>query len=168
MPPSRTLVVLFASLATCIDLSPGSTVLRGFVQFPVHATTTHGAGIGQLRRRQAPGAEVLNLDNGTAYSITFGVGTPPQPVSVVLDTGSSEFWVNPDCETVVSDRNREICEAAPRYTMRPSETARQLLDTSSIGFAKGFVRLAHVEDSVSLGGEFSFWSWGVGGLLHDL
>ncbi|KAI6298932.1 hypothetical protein MCOR07_009027 [Pyricularia oryzae] len=151
MPPSRTLVVLFASLATCIDLSPGSTVLRGFVQFPVHATTTHGAGIGQLRRRQAPGAEVLNLDNGTAYSITFGVGTPPQPVSVVLDTGSSEFWVNPDCETVVSDRNREICEAAPRYTMRASETARQLLDTSSIGFAKGFVRLAHVEDSVSLG-----------------
>lgn len=41
--------------------------------------------------------------------------------------------------------------------MQGSVTARQLLDTSSVGFAKGFVRLTHVEDGVSLGCEFGLW-----------
>lgn len=48
----------------------------------------------------------------------------------------------------------EICEAPRRYTMQGSVAARQLLDTSSVGFAKGFVRLTHVKDGVSLGCEF--------------
>ncbi|KAI6263169.1 hypothetical protein MCOR19_000657 [Pyricularia oryzae] len=51
----------------------------------------------------------------------------------------------------------EICEAPRRYTMQGSVAARQLLDTSSVGFAKGFVRLTHVEDGVSLGCEFGLW-----------
>ncbi|EHA56514.1 hypothetical protein MGG_02354 [Pyricularia oryzae 70-15] len=51
----------------------------------------------------------------------------------------------------------EICEAPRRYTMQGSVTARQLLDTSSVGFAKGFVRLTHVEDGVFLGCEFGLW-----------
>jgi hypothetical protein len=69
------------------------------------------------------------------------VGTPPQPVTLQLDTGSSVTWVNPDCSTALGSDNVQACEALPQFNWQKSSTLvnEELpMDQSyGIGWAKG-------------------------------
>ncbi|PWY86830.1 secreted aspartic protease [Aspergillus heteromorphus CBS 117.55] len=57
-----------------------------------------------IARRQAPGraaykrstasADIVNLATNLGYTMNLTLGTPAQKVSVTLDTGSSDLWVN--------------------------------------------------------------------------
>ena len=79
----RTSTIL-ASLA--VGASAG-TVSVPFVKNGFH----HGASI---EKRDTLDLEALNNITGGGYYAEFSIGTPPQNISFLLDTGSSDTWVN--------------------------------------------------------------------------
>jgi hypothetical protein len=50
---------------------------------------------------------------GTLYTVNITVGTPGQTVSLEVNTGSDELWVNPVCG---KSSNPGLCQAAGRFT----------------------------------------------------
>lgn len=57
-----------------------------------------------------------------ANTSSVDIGTPAQKVTVLVDTGSSELWVNPDCSTAPSQKQRQQCLAFGKYDPRKSQT----------------------------------------------
>lgn len=69
----------------------------------------------------------LNLDgfnniSGGGYYAKFEVGTPPQELSFLLDTGSSDTWVNSDDTDLCNDAELQAqigsCYATCMFTTR--------------------------------------------------
>lgn len=84
---------LLASLA--LGASAG-TVSAPFVKRNFH----HDASI---EKRETLTLEALNNITGGGYYGEFQIGTPPQNISFLLDTGSSDTWVN--------SNNTDLCKS---------------------------------------------------------
>lgn len=70
-------------------------------------------------------------------------------MSVQLDTGSDELWVNPDC-AAVDDRDKAFCVATGSYDAARSSTAAALNGSASLRFGNGSVNMTYVGDSIAL------------------
>ena len=85
------------------------------------------------------GSLISVKDDGHTDEVTVEIGTPAQPVKVIIDTGSYELWVNPQC-----DRSPDpaLCKEYGHYdpkrsnTMTESQT-RPFSVVSGTGRAKG-------------------------------
>lgn len=55
-------------------------------------------------------------------SCPVNIGSPPQRVTVLVDTGSSELWVNPDCSTALTTAQSQQCVGFGRYDPDRSRT----------------------------------------------
>ncbi|WVR04620.1 hypothetical protein IAU60_001631 [Kwoniella sp. DSM 27419] len=101
----------------------------------------------ELSRRQSKGEVSLtnhNLD--TSYSATLSVGSPAQPLDIVLDTGSSDLWVADNaCDT-------NACSSMSRYDMSSSSSSVNLSSAFSIEYGSGKAAGSLVQDLVSIGG----------------
>ncbi|KAJ4147538.1 hypothetical protein LMH87_002050 [Akanthomyces muscarius] len=73
----------------------------------------------EKRAQNAIQSTLENMD--FFYAAQVGIGTPPQNITVLIDTGSSELWVNPDCSTA-RPQDAEQCAQFGRYNPRKSRT----------------------------------------------
>ncbi|KAK1242637.1 hypothetical protein MKX08_005449 [Trichoderma sp. CBMAI-0020] len=82
----------YASLA---GLIAAGTVSAGVVSVPFEKRFLDSNPLPSLLRRDGTVAlDALNNITGGGYYAEFSVGTPPQKLSFMLDTGSSDTWVN--------------------------------------------------------------------------
>ncbi|KAK4107889.1 acid protease [Canariomyces notabilis] len=116
----------------------------GFIRSPVNALPGPAP---RLRVRQNE-IEVDNQLSGTRYVVDVEIGTPGQPVSLILDTGSPDTWVNPDCDNVnqVAD-----CESHPRYDYTKSQSANVTRAGDVLVYGIGNATIRYVRETVTIG-----------------
>lgn len=110
-----------AAAISCADaLSfPRSKTGKGYLS--VHVGTVEKPK--KEKTRRDGDAFVAVLDNmGYFYATDLEIGTPPQKITVLLDTGSNELWVNPDCEQASSIREYNMCHEMGQYVPDDSTT----------------------------------------------
>lgn len=101
---------------------------------------------GSYKRQDATPLE--NQQSGTSYTIDIEIGTPPQPVTLIIDTGSSELWVNPTCET---SGQPEYCESFSQFDYTASSSINDTGYSNVLAYGKGNVTIEYVTDAVSIG-----------------
>ncbi|KOS21952.1 Candidapepsin [Escovopsis weberi] len=103
------------------SLFPRAVSGDGFLSIPVDGVKQPYSQVS--RRQRAEKSVDVTLENlRTFYSIEVGLGTPPQSVTVLVDTGSSELWVNPDCAHARSPALTKQCQSFGRYDPSRSKT----------------------------------------------
>ncbi len=73
-----------------------------------------------IQKRGIPRQTLLDLAD--YYLADFQIGTPPQLVSLIVDTGSWATWVNPDCTRA---SNPKRCSQIPVYDPKASSPPPQ-------------------------------------------
>ncbi|KAK2611913.1 hypothetical protein QQS21_002019 [Conoideocrella luteorostrata] len=104
-------------LAHALPASNGDGVLH----LPIAAGSLDSRG-GSLEARQIHQA----TDNWlSTHTINLTLGTPPQPVTLAFDLGSSQTWVNPNCDKAPSE-NVQFCKKLSRFDPGRSTTLEDL------------------------------------------
>jgi hypothetical protein len=93
----------------------------------------------------------------TKLKLSVSLGTPPQSVYLILDTGSSETWVDPECSTASTAKQVLECESYPTYDPYNSSTAVDLGYTFDLSYGKGSASGEYLEDTFYIGG-ISSWT----------
>lgn len=128
---------------------------RGFYS-PIHSHSTSLLGIALLCQGDKTKVDTatgkvkkytLKLEDirNTQYVGTLGIGTPPQMLDVIMDTGSSNLWVN--SEKCMS----EGCRAHHRFDQTRSSTFQSLDIGMSVRFGSGKIYGSLGTDAVSIG-----------------
>ncbi|KAK3989894.1 aspartic peptidase domain-containing protein [Cladorrhinum sp. PSN332] len=117
------------------------------------------------------------------YLIRLQIGTPPQPVEVVLDTGSFELWVDPTCSAAATEDQQAECTLAGTYNPELSSTYVDRNGSSKMTYGKGGVELRYAADHILVPGSNSQalqnvifgigqastdLAWGIGGIGHGI
>ncbi|RDA89347.1 putative aspartyl protease [Ophiocordyceps camponoti-leonardi (nom. inval.)] len=179
--PSSSLLALAVAIAAICLLGPGGAGLTAAAAAASSSSSTEettypravtGAGflsvpVGAVERRvpsrvkRAAQAFENRLDNmAFFYSAQVDIGSPPQRVTVLVDTGSSELWVNPDCSTAPTEDQQRQCDSFGRYDPSQSQTPAQgPLGSEDIKYGdpsdastQTSVTIQYYRDTVSLGG----------------
>lgn len=115
------------------------------------AVSAHSAdeitGWGKWRKRQ-DSVSITNQRAGTAYTIDIEIGTPPQSITVVVDTGSANLWVNPQCD---SSGQQSYCDGFAQFDYTQSSTIADTGVQDDLSYGKGEVIVEYVTDVVSIG-----------------
>lgn len=98
-----------------------------------------------LKKRQQSGSVKLQ-NNGidASYSGQVSIGTPPQSFSIILDTGSSDLWVE--------DSECSACQGS-KYDPSKSSSYKGSTDKFSISYGSGDAAGRLASDAVSMGGQ---------------
>jgi hypothetical protein len=127
----------------------GTEIGNGYVRHSVSAIAAAAdAFVHEKRQDEVPLKDQLT---GTLYTIELAIGTPAQPVVVIIDTGSSELWVNPTCSTAGSTVTTAFCNSLPVFNTKTSTSLKDLQATGRIDYGKGGVDLEYYTDYVSVG-----------------
>lgn len=146
-----------AALTTLADASAQSSPKRTQVGPPIlrsQVTTHRGddvSGWGKFRRANFKRQDSTPLENqqtGTSYTIDIEIGTPPQAITLIIDTGSTELWVNPTCET---SGQPDYCESFSQFDYTSSSTISDTGYSNLLAYGKGNVTIEYVTDVVSIG-----------------
>ena len=87
-----------------------------------------------------------------SYTANLSIGTPPQELSVRVDTGSSDLWVNTASSRVCASR-RDPCSQSGIYEANSSSSYNFVSDDFSISYADGSGALGdYVTDTLNIGG----------------
>ncbi|EEY15900.1 candidapepsin-1 [Verticillium alfalfae VaMs.102] len=110
----------------------------------------------KLRRRSKRQVDNTNVQTinvtSTSYLIELDLGSPAQTARVAIDTGSSELWVNPNCENAGSSSQAQICDTYGHYRPADSDTSRVSQTQNTISYGKGDVALQYVSDQIAIPG----------------
>ncbi|KAI1633054.1 aspartic peptidase domain-containing protein [Biscogniauxia mediterranea] len=88
---------------------------------------------------------------GAAYMAELSIGTSsnPQIVDVLIDTGSFELWVNPDC---AASNVPDFCNAFGHYDPRRSPSAQRLGGDFKIEYGSGSAEGTYYKDDLYISG----------------
>lgn len=111
------------------------------------STVTAHRDILRLHSRQST-ETIANRQYGTGYTIDIDVGTPPQTVTVIVDTGSSNLWLNPTCET---SGQQKYCESFPQFDYEQSSSLEDTSFAQLLSYGKGNASVEYVTDNVVIG-----------------
>ncbi|KAI1763516.1 acid protease [Hypoxylon sp. FL1150] len=129
--------------ATAFYKSPGQVL-----SIPLKHVARKGVRTPSLAKRYV-GSEVLGV-YGAAYFAELSIGTGAyQTVDVLLDTGSFELWVNPDCASTTVD---ELCDTFGRYDPGQSPTAKNLNKNFKIQYGQGNASGDYYQDDIYISG----------------
>ncbi|KAI2603097.1 acid protease [Hypoxylon fragiforme] len=120
------------------------------LSLPLRRVESRGVGTPSLARRYFA-TEVLGV-YGAAYFAELTIGTDaanPQTVDVLIDTGSFELWVNPNCSATDVT---EYCEAFGHYDPTLSSTAQDLGTGFGIEYGEGSASGSYYTDDVFISG----------------
>ncbi|KAG5928206.1 hypothetical protein E4U42_001090 [Claviceps africana] len=137
-------------------MSGFSEVMRGdgFLAVPVG---TVPRSMGPKRAAEAFEDRLYNVN--FFYATDVNIGVPPQRVTVLVDTGSSELWVNPDCRTAKSQQQAQQCMRFGKYDPRKSSQSNGPTGKEQLKYGdpsdqstQTSVSIQYYTDTVSLGG----------------
>ncbi|KAK2607621.1 hypothetical protein N8I77_006284 [Diaporthe amygdali] len=166
---AASLVLLLPQSGSAFDIqsltrrSAGSGT--GYVHIPVQHTVKNSNGAPMIRRRASGKYSTVDLENlSSAYSINISIAG--QDTTVIVDTGSSELWVDPDCSTAargnVTDSDEgsgfdvgspQYCESIGRYDPDSSSTSKDLEKGDVFVYADlTTIELNYYSDNIDIGG----------------
>ncbi|KAI2616811.1 acid protease [Hypoxylon sp. NC1633] len=155
-------VVLFAGQVQAAVTRPSNTTHNGTIDatsfykntaqvlsLPLKRVEHQGLRTPSLARRYF-GTDILGV-YGAAYFAELMLGTVenPQTVDVLIDTGSFELWVNPDCTTT---NVQQYCEAFGHYDPSVSATSQDLNTSFFIQYGQGSASGTYYTDDVYISG----------------
>ncbi len=122
----------------------GRDTLDGVIRAPVNAL----AGPPPNLRARQNSVDVANQRGGTRYAVTISVGTPAQSLTLILDTGSPDTWVNPSCATanVPSD-----CRSFPQFDPSKSSSLKTTTARELLVYGIGNATVQYVRETVTIG-----------------
>lgn len=106
----------------------------------------------RMRKRDGDTLEI-NLQNEEAlYLLEASLGTPPQPLALHLDTGSSDLWVNVASSDFCQEHS-QACQAGGTYEANASSTYEYENSMFTITYVDGTGATGdYVEDTFEFGG----------------
>lgn len=119
---------------------------KGVLRFPLKASLripSENNDTVSKRQTQVPAENQLT---GTLYTVDVSIGTPGQTVSLRVDTGSAETWINPICS---SSYNPQLCTESGRLTASSSLT--DLYTDGTVQYYDGYVNFRYYYDFFSIG-----------------
>lgn len=119
----------------------------GLIRFPLKVSTGAPVVKGVTKRQNEVALE--SQQNGFFYSIDVTLGTPGQKVTVNLDTGSAELWVNPVCEKA---QQPAFCKQFGHFG--ESSTFVDLNTTGGVVYGTGYAYWNYGYDNVVVGCEY--------------
>ncbi|KAK8100235.1 hypothetical protein PG999_010609 [Apiospora kogelbergensis] len=121
----------------------------GLISIPLKRANSLAGGSTSIQRRFFQ-SNVLGV-YGAAYlaEISIGTSAEPQKVEVLLDTGSFELWVNPDCQKSYEPR---ICGVFGQYDPTKSSTSKNLQQPYQIQYGSGSTSGTYYMDDIFFSG----------------
>ncbi|KAK1759871.1 aspartic peptidase domain-containing protein, partial [Echria macrotheca] len=147
LPLLLSVSLMGSAAASASAQRPRSVITRG--DGYLHATVNAILGVPALNKRAAAvEAEVVGQKGGTRYGIDIGVGTPAQPLTLIIDTGSPDMWVNPRCDTTYQPSE---CLSYPMFDYTRSSTLQVSGFADVLRYGSGNVTIDYVTDTVTIG-----------------
>lgn len=153
LPPLLTALLMDVSRSASLPSSEGA----GYVQLPVAARS--------IQREEALALSVRQVEAGLGifspgdyYTVQVALGDPGQPVELLFDTASSDFWVNPNC-TAAKAGYQDACLKRPRYALSTTATEGDVYQESVYGGDGGdggnmpYALYQYIQDYVTIGCE---------------
>ncbi|KAB8304531.1 hypothetical protein EYC80_003917 [Monilinia laxa] len=122
---------------------PNRMVDDGIFQLGV----TKVASVPNIQKRQSK-SNLANPYIGDIYMITIQIGYPAQSITLSIDTGSSDLWVNPQCST---SGWTSFCNSYPQYDPTKSTSFIPLSQALNLAYGIGAVTGAYATDNFGMG-----------------
>lgn len=120
--PSSHVATIVALLATGASAQFARAVTGdGFLAVPIDTHEKPKTDFSKVKRDDKFLETVLD-NKQFWYSTDLGFGNPPQNITVLVDTGSSNLWVNPDCQRSFTTQQARECASFGEYDPDDSDT----------------------------------------------
>lgn len=127
----------------------GGVQKPGFVYLPLSSNFASPTRL--TRRSGTAGSAIIQND---LFTDLVNISIGGQTTTVILDTGSFELWVNPNCSLAAtgSQYNTDLCEITGRYNPTLSNTSVKLDQDYTATYGKGSTNGSYYSDTVEVGG----------------